>query len=393
MPRVFVLGAGFSKPAQLPLTTELLDLVLEDLAKLAWQNDGWTHLHGAVDEYRQYVKDTIGHDVTEAIDIERLVEFLDHRHYFGQLGGDTWDSNGNRDQYLLRWGIGRLLHGMTPKKVEDLYVEFARKLDPGDLVITFNYDLLVERSLEQVGKKYRRTPNGDIVNEQDFLIGSRNDEEVVIIKLHGSLDWADRRYFDEQQKLLRSEHGSEAERYLQEIDPLFGSNAVSETALLIDMENQTDKSLLSVAVILDLDRYYSDNRVALTRPPLILAPSRAKQLYGETLRVLWRGLGSCGNTYDGFNVIGYSLPEDDGYVKQLLWRLSSGYVLGLENPGERFGGMAKMTVVDCRQNDDEANELRKHYQFLPEEHTNFILTGFDISSLEHLFGEKNYRTK
>ena len=107
--RLFILGAGFSKPAGLPLASELLDLVLNELKRLG----GRTHLHRAVDSYLGYVEATTGRKPAR-IDIEEFAGYLDYRHSFGVLGSDTWSEEGNRDQFLLRWGIGRVLTRATP---------------------------------------------------------------------------------------------------------------------------------------------------------------------------------------------------------------------------------------------------------------------------------------
>lgn len=45
-----------------------------------------------------------------------------------------------------------------PKRLPDVYLEFARRLNTSDQVLTLNYDLLMERALEEVGLPYRRFP-------------------------------------------------------------------------------------------------------------------------------------------------------------------------------------------------------------------------------------------
>jgi hypothetical protein len=74
------------------------------------------------------------------------------------LGGDTWSEEGNRDQFLLRWGIGRVLNQLTPSggNLPALYEELAANLRPRDTIVTFNYDLILERSMDAAGVAYRR---------------------------------------------------------------------------------------------------------------------------------------------------------------------------------------------------------------------------------------------
>lgn len=56
--RLFLLGAGFSKPAGLPLATELLDLVIA-VARSRWDVDGRSHLERDLEAYEEYLADTV----------------------------------------------------------------------------------------------------------------------------------------------------------------------------------------------------------------------------------------------------------------------------------------------------------------------------------------------
>jgi len=70
--------------------------------------------------------------------------------------------------------------------VPDLYVQFARKLRPDDYVLTFNYDTLLERALEQAGVPYRLFPDRyEEVSEYTAPIDNSRSE-VVVLKMHGS---------------------------------------------------------------------------------------------------------------------------------------------------------------------------------------------------------------
>jgi hypothetical protein len=64
-----------------------------------------------------------------------------------------------------------------------LYDELTGILRPGDTVITFNYDLGIERALHAAGK-------WDINNGYGFSIGDREQlSPVNLLKLHGSTNW------------------------------------------------------------------------------------------------------------------------------------------------------------------------------------------------------------
>jgi len=391
VPRFFVLGAGFSAAAGLPMAAGLIDKILKELERMSPNDGGWTHLHEGIEDYQSFVVETTG-EQTASIDIERLMEFLDYRHYLGLLGSDTYSDEGNRDQELLRWGLGRVLHVNTPE-VPDLYLQFAEKLRPRDVVITFNYDLLLERALESVGKRYRRFPNRYITCSGSFCTVDSEGEadEVLVLKLHGSIDWASRATFDKKVSYYLQEYDEFTAEFGKNRDLLFGPKSITSTRPLPEGPRPYDDPLASIVVLEDLDAYYSSYSVALQHPPLLLAPSRAKQLYGEPLRPFWQGLGQWGIAYTGLNIIGYSLPEDDDYVRQLLWELAGGYASGLEDAKKRVFDMARIQVVDLRKSRNQRAELRARYRFLPSGHTDFVMTGFSEDTLEGLFPEKPYR--
>lgn len=316
---------------------------------------------------------------------------MDYRHAFGILGTDTWSQEGNRDQFGLRWGIGRVLHRATPRMDElpELYVEFARRLRPRDLVVSFNYDLLLERSLDHVGRPYRHFPHrftsvgpgGGVCDDP------RDAEEVQIVKPHGSLDWVSmvpyERKLDYMERM--STPGVDGRAFGEEHDVLFGRNGVSPTGPLVEEPRLDDDPLSQIRVIGDLDSYYASRQVAYLHPPLLLAPSDAKQLYGVTLRELWSGLAGWGFGWGGISVVGYSLPSADPYAQQVIYEIVRGYQAGLEDPGFRIGPMHPIGLVDKRVSVAERRDLEDRFRFLPPEHTEIRLDGFDTQALETIF--------
>ena len=56
-------------------------------------------------------------------------------------------------------------------------LRWAKTIDPGDSVVTFNYDTLVERGLSEAGKAWNHGT------------GCESDAGIAVYKLHGSIDW------------------------------------------------------------------------------------------------------------------------------------------------------------------------------------------------------------
>src|SRR5262249_24607735 len=108
--------------------------------------------------YIDFRKETDGEVLTpETVDFEDFMRFLDVEHYLGLRGGDTWSEDGNEGTIVTKFLIGEILATYVNrlKDVPGLYLDFARRLEPHDIVVTFNYDTLLERALDAIGKPYR----------------------------------------------------------------------------------------------------------------------------------------------------------------------------------------------------------------------------------------------
>ena len=193
--RLFVLGAGFSRPAGLPLGGELFTHVRGCIESRHGRN---TKFQRDVENYREYRNACDGIDLEDAaIDLEEFMSFLDIEHFLGLRGSDTWSQEGNESQLMVREAIGAVIHSRTPaaNDLPDAYYRFAERLSPNDTVITLNYDILLERALEHVGKPYRLFPfRFKSIGHHHNTVDS-HVEEVAVLKLHGSVDWFDDRNF------------------------------------------------------------------------------------------------------------------------------------------------------------------------------------------------------
>jgi hypothetical protein len=161
-----------------------------------------------LDDYLKFRKKCDGLDLTyETLNFEEFLGFLDIEHYLGLRGSETWSSAGNEGQVVVKTLIGQILAERTPSadKVPELYCDFARVLKPGDCVLTFNYDVLLERALDAAKTPYRLFPcRYDRVGKWGSYVSMGTyDSEVVVLKMHGSVDWFDRQPFlDRQQDAL-----------------------------------------------------------------------------------------------------------------------------------------------------------------------------------------------
>ncbi len=91
-------------------------------------------------------------------------------------GGERWSEHGSRERLALKFFLAKVIAIATPdaSTLPAYYLRFARDLTPNDVVVTFNWDVLLEKVLRHVGTEYSYTGEAD---------------KILILKLHGSLNW------------------------------------------------------------------------------------------------------------------------------------------------------------------------------------------------------------
>lgn len=197
--RLIILGAGFSRPANLPLANDLWKEIRETAAAFPQDRRAY-QFNNDLDHYIAFRKEAAGEALTpEKVNFEDFMRFLDVEHYLRLRGSDTWSQDGNEGTIVTKYLIGKILaqyvNALDP--IPELYTEFAKRLEAGDYVITFNYDTILEQALDAVGKPYRLFSTR--FEEVHELGGGTVDiyrDEVVILKMHGSIDWFDRTAFE-----------------------------------------------------------------------------------------------------------------------------------------------------------------------------------------------------
>lgn len=187
--RVFILGAGFSKPAGMPLPTEVLPLIAEEL-KLDENDDMRTWLddlrerlvwlseaEGQADSFAMNVEEVF-HYAHFDIEAHRLSQQLEH---VGRGDGPETEWNNGESIVASLLCLEEALRDVILKRdnASDLapIKRWAEGVREGDAILTFNYDTLAERALAALNRPWNHG------------IESRGDNGVSIFKLHGSIDW------------------------------------------------------------------------------------------------------------------------------------------------------------------------------------------------------------
>lgn len=379
--RIFILGAGFSKAAGLPLASELWPQIY----KRATEKYGTdSKFHKDLKGYLRYKRECEGIDVAvDQIDFEDFMRVLDIEHFLGLRGSDTWSVDGNEGTVIVKTLIGEILAEATPipSKIPDLYLDFAKQLQPDDYVLTFNYDTLLEDSLEVVKKSYRLFPSRykSVTPGMGFVDDLKS--EVILLKMHGSINWFDRTQHSE----LEIERKNNGLTTPGPNHPIFCSQRPLLITKILDGPRHAHDPLAQMYRVPDIKQLYQKD--LFLSPPWILTPSSVKILYADKLKDFWKGLGQAGALNFGLSIIGYSLPKHDEYARQTLYTLATNYQRNYweKPPFENGPKKIPLIIVDLCKNSDQINQLKERYRFVDWNRATLCADGFDEKSLKTIF--------
>jgi hypothetical protein len=191
---------------------------------------------------------------------------------------------------IVKTLIGQILAEKMPKQLPDLYLQFARKLCPGDIVITFNYDPLVENACDAVGVQYRLVQaRYTRVYQSGLAEIDTSTKEVVILKLHGSIDWFDRRPY--RLRLEEVEKDGFTSHHLT--DPIFNTPRGWALVPVAEGDRPEYEPLREVFRLREIKEFYQNPPWFLDAPVLI-TPSTMKIGYAGQFKDLWWGLDTVG---------------------------------------------------------------------------------------------------
>ena len=168
----YVLGAGASFHAGYPLCSELWP----------WMVTWVTETHPPDSEYRQAI-DAVATLNGPVLDVEGVFSDLDlGRGAFRTLTEDQQ----NRLNGRLRRCLADYFKSICRQQREaPLYVAFANRVEKGDVVITFNYDVSLENELIRAHKFRVRNGYGSSLEAN----WDEPESDVTVLKPHGSINW------------------------------------------------------------------------------------------------------------------------------------------------------------------------------------------------------------
>lgn len=275
--RVFILGAGFSASAGIPLTESLLDKAMKKFS------DECPGIFARVDNYAKEATENIDGEVDYSrVDFSDLCTFLEYIELREHGGSERWCKAGSKEKLALRFYLAKTIAEHTPSEsdIPALYLAFAAQLHKRDIVISFNWDGLLEVALRRLGKPYT------------YNFGE--NDSIKLCKLHGSINWR----LDEPNNLG------------EPVDTL-GWESLKFTEGMLETE------IFNSPVLLDYRAWGTYKPFGEIQPFLVL-PGYGKAFDVRSNAALWYKPESVFSATHDVYIIGLSLAPDDFFIKSFF---------------------------------------------------------------------------
>lgn len=323
----YILGAGASRHAGYPLTYEL-GLLLREWAIRT--NSTWSgfiqeafELYGGLENLERVLTDL--YERPEGSPASKL-----SRMHCGNMIG------------AFNVAIPELFNelGQNASTSHDLYAALATRIQPGDAVVTFNYDLACERALRNAGL-------WEVSDGYGFDLGLESipRSKVKLLKLHGSTNWMG--------VLFGGNTGfSQASSVYDKRPAVFGKRNFTFLGYRDDIRDPLTATLTSTP----------------GNPALIL-PTLHKTFFHQTTfgrewerfwDEIWQQAGEALHASTKVVIVGYSMPVADERARDLILKCT--------NPKAQvavFSGSASKSICQdfqSRGHKTATSEGRRHFE-------------------------------
>lgn len=273
--RVFILGAGVSKSYGGPLTEELLPEAIERVHT----KSGYVRLAKRVNEVLAYAFPMFNPSQCIYPNVEAVLSMLEvWKEFNSSIQKEPTYSDFQIEEvrrWILRFITERLIP-LTDNITKDSAISrFAARLRKGDLVITFNWDLGLEKALEVIDTKL----------DWEYFWYPKLRNRITLLKAHGSIDW------------FRTEDLYQVPK--REHEPL-------------------DQTIGRISVLRWWDYTEVIPRRSREIAPYIIPPTQLKSFQDEEMRKIWRNISDVLMKAERIYIFGYSLPEADPQAQIIL---------------------------------------------------------------------------
>lgn len=334
--RVFILGAGFSKMAGMPLATDLTNHLGDK-----FREDDLEDALEWLGNLQQRIE-WLGNGKSKGINIEEVfelaqfdIELWKMRQQLCQLGrnyGDTSWQNAEGIEAWLRYmedDLRDIIWEEQKKAKLDQIKRFSTHLNSDDIVLTFNYDTLLEKSLEQQNKKWY------------YGFEQEKDTGIKILKMHGSINWITARRDQENNfgyRLLFKKTDLNVENH--------GAEAPDEAehrSVLLRVPDESIAGRVENRILQSGSKQYEIAIAGLGRYKPLSKLVGSGEIWNNALRAMH----NCEQIY----IIGFSLSPFD-----TMARLHFGGIMMERTEQEKFG-LPLITLIDPL-----ASELKSNFE-------------------------------
>jgi hypothetical protein len=319
--RIFILGAGFSAGAGIPMTATLLEQAMQLFR---------SECPGVFERVQNYAQIAFGLEASErdykTIGLSDLCTFLDYAELRESGGRERWSDRGSRERLALKHYLAKAITNCTPEpeSIPELYRAFAAQLRDADVVITFNWDCLLENALVAIGKPYTY---------------GATDNRPLLCKMHGSVHWR-----------IKNQPAPYSFRL---------------TWQPVEFVGVSQSGLYSSDDLLRREPWQRAEPIGAEVEPFLVLPGYGKARDVQTVRWLWYKPEDFFSWAQHVYVIGLSLSRDDFFVRSFLLMALTDWT-------------GRITVI----NPDQAT--RDNYGFLPCDQVTYRLEKFSMNHVEEM---------
>lgn len=118
---------------------------------------------------------------------------------------------------------------------------------------------------------------------------------------------------------------------------------------------------------------------SVTESPYIVSPSYSKIVYLNEIVDLWFGLNDWGNHCSSLTIIGFSLPEHDEYLRQVIYNVVDNYLDQEDLKG--IYTKPPLRFVDKISTKEDEKRLRLRYPFIDFDKSTLFRNGFGMETI------------
>ena len=118
---------------------------------------------------------------------------------------------------------------------------------------------------------------------------------------------------------------------------------------------------------------------SVTESPYVVSPSYSKIVYLNEIIDLWFGLSDWGNHCSTLTIIGFSLPEHDEYVRQVIYNIVENYLDHEDLEG--IYTKPPLRFVDKISSGSDEEILRQRYPFIDFGKSTVFKNGFGMECI------------